>query len=153
MSLRSDRASKYRRRLQNTPEIPTSSMADIAFLLIIFFMLTAVFTSKQGLRFAYPEDDPQDRDVQPLEAIHVKIQGSGAYLVDKQPMSIEELGGYIQSRTQAAPNKPVIIQTLPDVPYAAMIDVFDLLKTLDVKNVSIPTKSDIERWKDFGVFQ
>jgi len=30
--------------------------------------------------------------------------------------------------------------------------VFDLLKQLDVQNVSIPTKTEIERWKQFGVF-
>ena len=62
-------------RSRRKSEIPTSSMADIAFLLIIFFMLTAVFTSNRGLQFQYPEDDPNDPDVQPEEAIHIKIEG------------------------------------------------------------------------------
>ena len=38
-------------------EIPTSSMADIAFLLIVFFMVTTTFTATRGLDFALPEDD------------------------------------------------------------------------------------------------
>ena len=38
-------------------EIPTSSMADIAFLLIIFFMVTAVFSATKGLEFMLPKDD------------------------------------------------------------------------------------------------
>ena len=142
-----------RNRLRPTPEIPTSSMADIAFLLIIFFMLTAVFTSNQGLRFGLPDDDPDDRDVQPLEAIHIKIQGEGQFRVDRQDMSYEQMGSYLQQRIQLAPKKPVIIQTLPDVPYNEMIRVFDLLRTLDVQNVSIPTRTEIERWKAFGVFE
>ncbi|MFQ5739713.1 MAG: ExbD/TolR family protein [Acidobacteriota bacterium] len=144
-------AFKRLRAAQKT-EIPTSSMADIAFLLIIFFMLTAVFTSSRGLEFAFPKDDPNDTNVQPERAIHIKIVGEGQFLVDKTPMSIEEMGGYIQTKMDQNPEKPVIIQTLPDVPYYVMVDVFDLLKYLEVKNVSIPTRTEIERWKRFGVF-
>lgn len=128
-------------------------MADIAFLLIIFFMLTAVFTSSRGLQFAFPKDDPQDLNVQPEEAIHIRIVGEGQFLVDRTAMSYEEMGGYIKSKMEQNPAKPVIIQTEANVPYFVMIDVFDLLKYLEVKNVSIPTRSEIERWKQFGVFQ
>lgn len=140
-------------RLQRAPEIPTASMADIAFLLIVFFMLTAVFTSTQGLRFQFPEDDPNQLDVQPEEAIHIKINGEDQYLVDQTQMTKAEMGGYIETRMAESPDKPVIIQTLPDVPYYVMIDVFDLLKQLDVQNVSVPTESEIERWQAFGVFE
>ncbi len=143
------RRSSFRR----SAEVPTASMADIAFLLIVFFMLTAVFTSTQGLRFQFPKDDPTDLNVQPEEAIHIQIIGEGQFKVDGTPMTLEQVGGYVQSRMQQNPNKPVIIQTLPDVPYFVMVDVFDLLKQLEVKNVSIPTESEIERWRALGYFQ
>jgi biopolymer transport protein ExbD len=140
-------------QLRRSAEVPTASMADIAFLLIVFFMLTAVFTSTQGLRFQFPKDDPTDLNVQPDEAIHIQIIGEGQFRVDRMPMTLEQVGGYVQSRMQQNPNKPVIIQTLPDVPYFVMVDVFDLLKQLEVKNVSIPTESEIERWRALGYFQ
>ncbi len=132
-------------------EVPTASMADVAFLLIVFFMLTAVFTTTQGLRFRFPKDDPTNLNVQPEEAVHIKIIGEGQFVVDRVAMTIEEMGGYIQSKMSQNPDKPVIIQTLPDVPYFVMVDVFDLLKQLEVKNVSIPTESEIERWRQLGV--
>lgn len=140
-------------RLRSSPAVPTSSMADIAFLLIIFFMLTAVINTSKGLEFAFPSEDPTELDVQPEEAIHIKILQVGQFQVDKSPMSLQQLGGYIRSKMSANPEKPIIIQTLPDVPYYAMIEVFDLLKLLEVKNVSIPTKSEIERWRAFGIFE
>ncbi|MDA2934103.1 biopolymer transporter ExbD [Acidobacteria bacterium AH-259-D05] len=141
------------RRLRPRAEIPTSSMADIAFLLIIFFMLTAVFATTKGLQFQFPEDDPTQLEVQPEEAIHIKILEEGQYLVDKTPMTEEEMGGYIQMKMEQNPEKPVIIQTQPQVPYFVMIDVFDLLEYLQVKNISIPTQTEIERWKAFGIFE
>lgn len=140
-------------RLRRAVEIPTSSMADIAFLLIVFFMLTAVFTSTQGLRFQFPKDDPEQFNVQPEEAIHIKITGEGQYQVDRRPANLEELGGYVQTKIKENPEKPVLIQTLPEVPYRAMIEVFDLLRKLEVKNVSIPTESEIERWRALGVLE
>ncbi|MFQ5928274.1 MAG: ExbD/TolR family protein [Acidobacteriota bacterium] len=144
---------KLRARLRSPGEIPTSSMADIAFLLIIFFMLTAVFVTTRGLQFRFPKDDPTQVDVQPEEAIHIKIMGEGQYMVDKTPMSLEEMGGYIQMKMDQNPQKPVIIQTQPDVPYFVMIDVFDRLKYLQVEHISIPTRTEVERWKAFGIFE
>jgi biopolymer transport protein ExbD len=142
-----------RSRLRRTAEVPTSSMADIAFLLIVFFMLTAVYTTNQGLRFQFPKDDPTELNVQPEEAIHIKIVGEGQFQVDRMPMSLEEMGGYVQAKMEQNDQKPVIIQTLPDVPYFVMIDVFDLLRQLEVQNVSIPTESEIARWRALGFFQ
>ena len=142
-----------RSRLRRTAEVPTSSMADIAFLLIVFFMLTAVYTTNQGLRFQFPKDDPTELNVQPEEAIHIKIIGDGQFQVDRVPMTLSEMGGYVQSKMEQNPEKPVIIQTMPDVPYFVMIDVFDLLRQLQVQNVSIPTESEIARWKALGYFQ
>ena len=142
-----------RSRLRRPVEIPTASMADIAFLLIVFFMLTAVFTSTQGLRFQFPKDDPSQLNVQPEEAIHIKIASEGQFQVDRVAMTIDEMGGYVQSKMSQNPEKPVIIQTAPEVPYYVMIDVFDLLKQLDVKNVSIPTESEIARWRALGFLE
>ena len=142
-----------RSRLRRSVDIPTASMADIAFLLIVFFMLTAVFTSTQGLRFQFPKDDPTELNVQPEEAIHVKVIGEGQFQVDRVAMNLEQMGGYVQTKMSQNPEKPVIIQTEPDVPYFVMIDVFDLLKQLEVQNVSIPTESEIARWRLLGVME
>ena len=144
---------QIRKRLGAPAVIPTSSMADIAFLLIIFFMLTAVFATTKGLQFRFPEDDPTQLDVQPEEAIHIKILGEGQYVVDKRSMSLEEMGGYVQIKMDQDSQKPVIIQTHADVPYFAMIDVLDLMKYLEVDHISIPTRTEIERWKAFGIFE
>ncbi|PYU88801.1 MAG: hypothetical protein DMG08_24105 [Acidobacteria bacterium] len=111
-------------------EIPTASMADIAFLLIIFFMLTSVYSSNYGLEYGLPKnEDPIN--VQPLESMHIHITGPGQFTIDN-------------------PKKPVIIQTDPDVPYYATIQMLDLCKQLRVENVSIPTNSEVAMWAGFA---
>lgn len=125
--------------------IPTASMADVAFLLIIFFMLTAVYASTRGLLFAYPKEDPAN--IRPEDAIHVHVRGVGDIQVDRRQATLPEVHAYIQSKMAQAPNKPVIIETEPNVPYYGMIDVLDILKQLEVRHVSIPTRSEIQRWR------
>ncbi|NWG14373.1 MAG: biopolymer transporter ExbD [Acidobacteria bacterium] len=130
-------------------EIPTASMADIAFLLIIFFMLTSVYSSNFGLQYGLPKNEPLT-EVQPLESIHVHILGPGQYTVDRRPATLPQIAGYIDMKLKQNPKKPVIVQTDPDVPYYATIEVLDVCKQLRVESVSIPTSSEIAMWNNFA---
>lgn len=124
-------------------------MADIAFLLIIFFMLTSVYSSNFGLQYGLPKNEDL-QNVQPLEAIHILIAGEGQYTVDRKPATLPQIAGYVDGKLKQNPKKPVIVQTNPDVPYYATIEVLDMLKQLRVENISIPTNSEMEMWKAFS---
>lgn len=137
-------------RKKSEPEIPTASMADIAFLLIVFFMITSVFSVTRGLEFQLPKQDnaetPPDSQE---EAIHVHvINGGGACIfeVDKQEMLLADIQIYIEPKLARNPNKFVIIDPEPDAPYKCMVDAFDELKQAQVKNISIPTAQEKAAW-------
>ena len=51
-----------------TEEIPSCSMADIAFLLIIFFMVTTVFAAQKGIDFNLPKEEKEDVPKETTEA-------------------------------------------------------------------------------------
>ncbi len=72
-------------------EIPTSSMADIAFLLIVYFMVTTTFAATRGLDFALPKDDDTRPIVEKEDSVLIEIQQDGQYIVDKDPMQIEDI--------------------------------------------------------------
>jgi biopolymer transport protein ExbD len=130
-------------------DIPTASMADIAFLLIIFFMLTAVYSSNYGLEYGLPKNE--DRvNVQPLESMHIHIYGPGNYTIDRKPATLPQIAGYIDEKLKQNPKKPVIVQTEPNVPYYATIEVLDVCKQLKVESVSIPTAAEIQMWASFA---
>ena len=132
-------------------EIPTSSMADIAFLLIIYFMLTTTFAATRGLDFALPEDDDSPPVIEPEDSVLVEILPGGDLLVDAKPMRVEEILDYLKPKLDNNPKKPVIIKPDPTAPYGAMVSVFDELRQGKVKidhevNVSIPTQREIDRF-------
>ena len=135
---------------KSEPEIPTASMADIAFLLIVFFMITSVFSVTRGIEFQLPKNDnaetPPDSQE---EAIHVHVIAAGAdciFEVDKQQMGLSDIQIYIEPKLARNPNKFVIIDPDPNAPYRCMVDAFDELKQAQVKNISIPTAAEKAAW-------
>lgn len=137
------------KRKKESPEIPTSSMADIAFLLIVFFMVTSVFSVTRGLEFQLPRQDNTETDSTPEEAVHINIVPAGsdcAFIVDNEQTPLDQITIYLQPKLARNPNKFVIIDPDPEAPYSCMIDAFDELRQADVKNISIPTYAEKEAW-------
>jgi biopolymer transport protein ExbD len=132
-------------------EIPTASMADIAFLLIIYFMVTTTFAATRGLDFSLPKDDQNDTPlVDKEESVLIEIQPGGVLVVDGKPMPLEAILEYLKPKLERNPSKPVIIRPDPEAEYGYMVDVFDELRQaetkigIEVKNVSIPTQREID---------
>jgi len=131
-------------------EIPTASMADIAFLLIIFFMVTAVFSATKGLDFALPKEEQQPPDTDQEEAVFIKVAPDGSLTVDCKPMELSGILDYLEPKLTRDAEKPVILYTDPYAPYQAMISVYDVLGSAEgkrgfkVRNISVPTQSEIE---------
>lgn len=138
------------RKEERETEIPTASMADIAFLLIVFFMVTSVFSVTRGLEFQLPKpDDNQQQEQSQEEAIHIHIlpaAGGCIFEVDQQQMALSDVQIYIEPKLARNPNKFVIIDPDNDAPYRCMVDAFDELKQAQVKNISIPTSAEKAAW-------
>jgi biopolymer transport protein ExbD len=132
-------------------DIPTSSMADIAFLLIIFFMVTAVFSATKGLEFKLPKED-QDAPPETEDAVFIKVFSDSTIAVDCKPMQHNEILDYLEPKLTRNPEKPVILYTDTDAPYSGMIAVYDVLtlaketRGFKVKNISVPTQSEIREY-------
>lgn len=124
-------------------EIPTASMADVAFLLIIFFLVTSVFSVTRGIQFSLPRHDEASLSASPEAAVLIKIASDGSLLVDEKPMRLEQVAGYLGPKLERNPTKSVIVQTAMEAPYAAMIDVFDEIRQIGVTNVVIPTQAEL----------
>jgi biopolymer transport protein ExbD len=118
-------------------------MADVAFLLIIFFLVTSVFSVTRGIQFSLPRHDEAALAAEPEAAVLIKIGATGALLVDDKPMAMDQLRGYLTPKLQRNPDKSVIVQTAMEAPYAAMLDVFDEIRQVGVGNVVIPTQSEL----------
>ncbi len=123
-------------RLKKTPpsdEIPTSSMADIAFLLIVYFMVTTTFAATRGLDFALPKDDDTPPIVEKEESVLIEIRPSGDVFVDQEFKDLGDIFDYLKPKLERNPKKPVIIKPDQAAPYGGMVAVFDTLRRIKIQ--------------------
>jgi biopolymer transport protein ExbD len=143
-------------------EIFTGSMADVSFLLIIYFMITSAFSATRGLDFALPEDTSTPQEIKQEDSIDVyvlpgSVDAPPVIEVDRNQIPIDGLVPYIEERLQQNPEKPIILRTDPAASYGNMIAVFDELRRAEEDigtkmNISIPTQREIENiWTLLGI--
>jgi len=126
-----------RKRPQEEVEIPTASMADIAFLLIIFFMTTSIFARDKGLKLVLPEKGTEVK-VKTKHLLKISINDKGEIFVGDQPITLGELKPTITERLAQDTLLVIYIKTHADAPYGRMIEVFDLVKAVpEAKRVSL----------------
>ena len=76
---------------RSTPEIPNASMADIAFLLLTFFLVTTTIANDRGLSILLPPPpDPNAKQdevkIQERNMFKIQVNSSDALLVEGEPM-------------------------------------------------------------------
>lgn len=131
-------------------EIPTSSMADIAFLLIIYFMVTTTFAATRGLDFALPKDDDTPPVVEKEDSVLIDIQASGQLVVDQKNMEASEIIEYLRPKLERNPKKPVIIKPAQEAPYKYMVLVFDTLRQGKIHDGKLYTRDERADLDDDG---
>ena len=132
-------------------EIPTASMADITFLLIIFFMVTNTFAATRGLDFAVPKEDKNTQTIEKQESVLLSVHAGGRFEADGRSIRLDEILDYLKPKLERDPLKPVIIRPDPDSSYGDMVRVFDVLRRgkdegVEVRNISIPTQREIDQF-------
>ncbi len=82
------------RNSRGIPEVNAGSMADIAFLLLVFFLVTTTMDIPTGLQVALPpitNEPPPESQQRKREVLEVLVNASDQLLVEQQWMTIDKL--------------------------------------------------------------
>ena len=96
---------------KKTPELNTSSTADMAFLLLCFFLMTTTMDQDLGLQRRLPpmpdkNQKAQDQKVNRRNIIIVKINSADRLLAGTEPMHVSQLKDKIKEFLQNPANNP-----------------------------------------------
>ena len=123
-------------------EVPSASMADIAFLLLIFFLVTTTFPKDKGLAIVLPEQ-AEEIEVSQKNILHIIIQANGIVDLKRgespqiQQVRPNDLEGIWRQEVAENANLIAAVKTHPDAPYKFMVDVLDALHTAGAERVSL----------------
>ena len=112
----------FTRKSEASSKVPDSSMADIAFLLLIFFMVTTVFQKDRERDIVWPEAEATQKIDEKLKNIlNIWVQRNGNIFVNDRPYGMGEVSQVI-APLYAASDRALVISIRGDreVPYGTM---------------------------------
>lgn len=131
-----------RRRQKAAPEIPTGSMADIVFLLLVFFLVTTTMNQDKGIGMQLPPQG-ESKKIQKKNICNIWVNVNGEILINlSDAVPLSQLRADIERRM--AENDKLIISLKADeeTSYDKFIDVLDEIKLTGAERISLASPSE-----------
>jgi biopolymer transport protein ExbD len=112
----------FDRKSKASSEVPSSSLADIAFLLLIFFMVTTVFQADRDRPIEWPEAEAAQKiDEKTKNILMIWMERDGSIFINDLPVPMENVSQII-APLYAASERALVISIRGDreVPYLYM---------------------------------
>ena len=112
----------FERKSKTSSEVPTSSLADIAFLLLIFFMVTTVFQADRDRPIEWPEAEAAEKiDEKTKNILNIWMQRDGQIFINDQLIPMEDVSAIV-APLYADSDRALVISIRGDreVPYLYM---------------------------------
>jgi biopolymer transport protein ExbD len=130
-----------KRRKGALGEITMASTSDVAFLLLIFFIVSTVFAAEQGLVVVLPAKEKESTTVKVKQSNigAIKIHSDNSITLDGKQIELNHIKRAIEDRILANPKLVVVLETHPDADYGRMVAVLDELKLANAKKLTLKT--------------
>jgi biopolymer transport protein ExbD len=115
-------------------KVPTSSMADIAFLLLIFFMVTTIFKMEEGLPVILPRAEAGER-VPRQQISHVWVLGD-QITIDDNLLNMVDIVPVLVGKLSDDPALVVGLNVDQGTPWEIAAEVIEMMKEAQALNAS-----------------
>jgi biopolymer transport protein ExbD len=129
-----------KRKSKAASEIPSSSLADMAFLLLIFFMVTTTFRKEEDRQVVFPEAEATEKLEQPRKDIlHVYVEADGAIYINDQLYATDQVSNVIAPMYAENTAMVVMLRSDRDVAYNQIDQILKELQAAGAVRVSFYT--------------
>ena len=126
---------KQKRRFKGG-EIPTSSMADIAFLLLIFFLVTTTIDMDKGLGMVLPAEG-EEMEINKKNILNCLINSTGNVLLGGEAVDIKNLAKGVRQKIAQNDKLVISVKAHNASRYEDYVRVIDQLKQANATRISI----------------
>jgi biopolymer transport protein ExbD len=127
----------HKGRNRPSQEISAASMSDIAFLLLIFFLVTTIFALEEGIPLVLPGKQSTNVKVKRKDILVVEAHANGAIVIDKEVIPLRNIRGLIERKIAENEKLIVVIESHPDSEYGLMVDILDELRLANARRISL----------------
>lgn len=106
----------------------SSSMSDLVFLLLIFFMLTSTLVAPNAIKLLLPSSNSKTMAKQ---TVTVYINDLFQYYVDETPVTDEELASSISTKIEGQTDATIVLRSDKSVPVQYIVNVIDAVNEVN----------------------
>jgi len=133
---------KFNRKAKVVSVVPTASMADISFLLLVFFMVTTVFVRYRGLPVRMPEAEKIEKLENRRIVTHIWIDGQGVIRIEEQDIGLDQVAKIMNGKMIQDPRTIVSIKADADAEFGLIADVLAELRKAEALRVNFATNQE-----------
>lgn len=131
----------FRNRSRRKPHIDVTNMVDVVLLLVIFFVMTATYSSVSGIKLDLPLAKARDVDVDTRQVV-VMVDKEGHFYVKGEPVAKESLGNRLLNAVEGNPERVIVVQADRETPHGGIVTILDTARQLGLSRLAIAAKPE-----------
>ncbi|MCA1658880.1 MAG: biopolymer transporter ExbD [Verrucomicrobiaceae bacterium] len=133
-----------RHSLSTLSEINITPLLDLAFVLLIIFMITTPLL-ENSVNLVIPSSGAANAPVNPAQIQTVSIDRQETIRFNNKPVSVDQLVAQLAELKRANPEVAIVIRPDRDLPVQKLISLMDALQRAQITKVGIATKAEANR--------
>jgi len=130
-----------RQSLSSLSEINITPLLDLAFVLLIIFMITTPLL-ENSMSLVIPSSSEKNPAIESSQVQTISIDRNEEIRLNNQVVDIDSLGGQLTQLKRANPDVAVVIRPDRDLPVQKLVTLMDALQGAQITKVGIATKAE-----------
>ena len=132
---------KFSRKTKLSTEIPTASMPDIIFMLLIFFMVTTVLREYSGLPVTLPKAKRIEKLKSKRHTSHIWVSKDGLISIDDRLFAVDDVAKIMYDKRSADPQVVVSLKADEEAKMELVSKIHEKLRDADAIKLNYSTKT------------
>lgn len=125
--------------------INITSLIDVLFILLIFFMVTSTFQEQPGMKLNLPA--AKTAVVEKVQKLTLFIDAQQQIFLNDKPYAIDRLETALKNQVAESHPSTLVLKADKTVPHGLVVEVMDLVKQAGIKKLVIATKVELPQQK------
>lgn len=117
--------------------INITSLIDVLFLLLIFFMVSSTFVEQPGMKLELPES--KSSTAEKIKDLVLEITSDGDLILNDTPISLDKLENQLKKLLPSLEEKTLVLKADKSIPHGKVVKVMDLARLSGLEKIIIAT--------------
>jgi biopolymer transport protein ExbD len=133
---------QFKEQKRRRTSINITSLIDVLFILLIFFMVSSSFIEQPGMKLELPTI--QSKEVERVENLVMHISQDGAIFLGDKEVSLDNLGSEIEAMIPNIKEKTLVLKADKQTEHGLIVQIMDIAKRSGLTKIVIGTRVEGE---------